>query len=81
LTEHVQKAVTGPNVLAPEYTEIDLSPDFRSNGTHNPNDAGYQKLAMKRQRGESETETPRALSNTKGIALEAPEKDCSNNVG
>jgi DMSO/TMAO reductase YedYZ molybdopterin-dependent catalytic subunit len=31
--------------LAREYTEADLSPVFRSNGTANPNDANYQRLA------------------------------------
>jgi DMSO/TMAO reductase YedYZ molybdopterin-dependent catalytic subunit len=45
VTEHVQKVIAGTQALAPEYAESDLSPNFRSNGTHDPNDAGYQELA------------------------------------
>lgn len=44
VTEHVQKAVTDSKALAPEYSESDLSPEFRSNGTHDPDDDGYQEL-------------------------------------
>jgi DMSO/TMAO reductase YedYZ molybdopterin-dependent catalytic subunit len=32
--------------MAQEFTEADLSPFFRSNGTANPNDATYQALAQ-----------------------------------
>jgi DMSO/TMAO reductase YedYZ molybdopterin-dependent catalytic subunit len=45
VTERVQRAVTGASALAREYTEADLSPQFRSNGTHEPDDADYQALA------------------------------------
>jgi DMSO/TMAO reductase YedYZ molybdopterin-dependent catalytic subunit len=45
VTASVQRTVTGSGTLAPEYSEADLSPDFRSNGTQNPEDAGYQALA------------------------------------
>ncbi len=31
--------------MAAEYSEADLSPRFPSNGTHKPDDAGYQRLA------------------------------------
>jgi len=44
LSKRVQRAITG-QALAPEFTEADLSPDFRSNGTHDPDDPEYQKLA------------------------------------
>lgn len=45
VTKQVQRAVTGPQMLAPEYPASEISRHFRSNGTHNPNDAGYQELA------------------------------------
>jgi DMSO/TMAO reductase YedYZ molybdopterin-dependent catalytic subunit len=45
LTERVQRALTGQTSLAREYTERDLSPVFRSNGTSNPEDQAYQALA------------------------------------
>lgn len=40
-----QRALTGKAALAQEFTEADLSPDFRSNGTSDPNDDTYQGLA------------------------------------
>ena len=40
-----QRAVTNKAALAQEFSESDLSPDFRSNGTSNPNDEAYQSLA------------------------------------
>ena len=40
-----QRALTGKAALAQEFSEADLSPDFRSNGTSEPNDATYQNLA------------------------------------
>ena len=45
VTKLAQRAITGRQALAPEYGESDLSPDFRSNGTHDPSDAAYQALA------------------------------------
>ena len=45
VTKQVQRAITGPKALAPEYTASEISPHFRSNGTHNPDDADYQALA------------------------------------
>src|SRR5487761_205951 len=45
VTKHAQRAITGQQALAREYSESDLSPDFRSNGTHDPSDAAYQALA------------------------------------
>jgi DMSO/TMAO reductase YedYZ molybdopterin-dependent catalytic subunit len=41
----VQRALTGAQALAREFTEADLSPDFKSNGTQDPDDPAYQKLA------------------------------------
>jgi DMSO/TMAO reductase YedYZ molybdopterin-dependent catalytic subunit len=40
-----QRALTGRASLAQEFSEADLSPDFRSNGTANPGDEDYQRLA------------------------------------
>jgi DMSO/TMAO reductase YedYZ molybdopterin-dependent catalytic subunit len=45
VTRAVQRAITGHEALAPEYTEADLSPHFRSNGTHDPDNPDYTKLA------------------------------------
>jgi DMSO/TMAO reductase YedYZ molybdopterin-dependent catalytic subunit len=45
ITSYVQHIATGAHALAPEYGEDDLSPDFRSNGTQNPDDDTYQALA------------------------------------
>jgi DMSO/TMAO reductase YedYZ molybdopterin-dependent catalytic subunit len=45
VTKYVQRAITSPQALAPEYAESDISPHFRSNGTHEPDDPGYQQLA------------------------------------
>jgi DMSO/TMAO reductase YedYZ molybdopterin-dependent catalytic subunit len=45
VSEAVQKALVGPQAMAREYTEADLSPDFRSNGTSDPQDEIYQELA------------------------------------
>lgn len=41
----VAKLVTGRDAMAQEYTDADLSPTFRSNGTANPNNPAYQALA------------------------------------
>ena len=40
-----QRALTSKTALAQEFAESDLSPDFRSNGTANPQDEDYQRLA------------------------------------
>jgi len=45
LNHALQHLVAGPRSMAQEFTEGDLSPFFRSNGTHNPADARYQALA------------------------------------
>jgi DMSO/TMAO reductase YedYZ molybdopterin-dependent catalytic subunit len=39
-----QRLLTSKTSLAQEFTEADLSPYFRSNGTANPEDESYQKL-------------------------------------
>src|SRR5579871_6152630 len=41
----VQKALTPKNALAQEFSESDLSPEFRSNGTASPDDPEYQRHA------------------------------------
>lgn len=43
----VQRAILGSDTLAPEFTEADLSPIFKSNGTSDPSDEGYKALAKK----------------------------------
>ena len=45
VTQFTQHAVTGQDALAREYSEADLSPIFKSNGTQDPSDAHYQALA------------------------------------
>jgi DMSO/TMAO reductase YedYZ molybdopterin-dependent catalytic subunit len=45
LNQVSQHAVTSRKAMAQEFTEADLSPDFRSNGTSNPGDPAYQGLA------------------------------------
>jgi DMSO/TMAO reductase YedYZ molybdopterin-dependent catalytic subunit len=40
-----QRALTGKAALAQEFSEADLSADFRSNGTSDPNDLAYQNFA------------------------------------
>jgi DMSO/TMAO reductase YedYZ molybdopterin-dependent catalytic subunit len=44
LNRALQPTVTGRRAMAQEFTEADLSPQFRSNGTANPQDAAYQAL-------------------------------------
>jgi DMSO/TMAO reductase YedYZ molybdopterin-dependent catalytic subunit len=46
LTRSVQRLITPRNALAKEYTEKDLSPSFRSNGTAEPDDEDYLALAQ-----------------------------------
>ena len=45
LTLSAQRAVLGANDLAREYTEADLSPAFRANGSTSPDDPTYQEAA------------------------------------
>ncbi len=45
LSRGVQHALTPRRSMAQEFSESDLSPTFRSNGTANPDDAVYQTLA------------------------------------
>lgn len=45
LTRAVQRAITGKDALAPEYSEADLSKTFRANGTTDPENEAYQALA------------------------------------
>jgi DMSO/TMAO reductase YedYZ molybdopterin-dependent catalytic subunit len=40
-----QQALTPRKALAQEFSEADLSPEFRSNGTSNPEDESYQRSA------------------------------------
>ncbi|HEY3918976.1 MAG TPA: molybdopterin-binding protein [Stellaceae bacterium] len=47
VTRFVQRAITGRNALAPEYSEAELSKHFRANGTTDPEDSRYQTLAKK----------------------------------
>lgn len=44
-TMQAQRALISPSALAREYTEADISPQFRANGTTNPDSAAYQELA------------------------------------
>ncbi len=46
LSRNVQHWATPRKSMAQEFTEADLSPFFRSNGTANPEDATYQALAQ-----------------------------------
>jgi DMSO/TMAO reductase YedYZ molybdopterin-dependent catalytic subunit len=41
-----QRALTSKSALAEEFTEADLSPTFRSNGTAKPQSDAYQRLAQ-----------------------------------
>jgi DMSO/TMAO reductase YedYZ molybdopterin-dependent catalytic subunit len=45
LTRRSQQRVTPRRSMAQEFSEADLSPVFRSNGTANPDDPQYQALA------------------------------------
>ena len=44
-TMRAQRALLSPSALAREYTEADISPEFRANGTTDPQEAEYQELA------------------------------------
>lgn len=45
LTYRVHRMLLGANSLAREYSEADITPNFRSNGTGDPSDEGYKALA------------------------------------
>jgi DMSO/TMAO reductase YedYZ molybdopterin-dependent catalytic subunit len=45
VSRFVQKTLTGRNALAREYFDADISTDFRANGTTEPSDPDYQRLA------------------------------------
>jgi DMSO/TMAO reductase YedYZ molybdopterin-dependent catalytic subunit len=45
LNHAVQRLVSPHTTMAREYTKADLSPDFRSNGTAEPDDDDYRALA------------------------------------
>jgi DMSO/TMAO reductase YedYZ molybdopterin-dependent catalytic subunit len=47
LTARVQRLVSPAQSLAREYTETDLSPEFRANGTVDPDDDDYQEQSAK----------------------------------
>jgi DMSO/TMAO reductase YedYZ molybdopterin-dependent catalytic subunit len=42
----IQRLLLSATELAPEYTEAELSPVFKANGTENPSDKDYQSLAQ-----------------------------------
>lgn len=44
LTRRVQRLVVDRKALAQEFTEAEISPDFRANGSTAPGDAGYRAL-------------------------------------
>jgi DMSO/TMAO reductase YedYZ molybdopterin-dependent catalytic subunit len=46
LTRRAQHLVTPRRAMAQEFSEADLSPDFRSNGTANPDNPQYQALSV-----------------------------------
>ncbi|MGO4436274.1 molybdopterin-binding protein [Rhizobium sp. RAF56] len=45
LTMRAQRLIVSPQKLAREFTEADLSPVFRSNGTSNPDNEAYARLS------------------------------------
>ncbi|WEK50517.1 MAG: molybdopterin-binding protein [Candidatus Kaistia colombiensis] len=45
LTRTAQRAILGPDVMAHEYTEADISPDFKANGSTDPQDEDYLALS------------------------------------
>jgi len=47
LSSSAQHLLTSRRSMAQEFTEADLSPEFRGNGTENPEDAEYQALAAR----------------------------------
>jgi DMSO/TMAO reductase YedYZ molybdopterin-dependent catalytic subunit len=47
LTRRAQRLLGGNHTLAPEYTEAEVSAQFKANGTLDPDDDDYQALASK----------------------------------
>ena len=45
VTYRAQRMLLGANQLAREFTDSDITPNFKSNGTRNPSDKDYQLLA------------------------------------
>lgn len=45
LTRTTQRAILGPNDMAREYSEADISPDFKPNGSIDPQDEDYLALS------------------------------------
>jgi DMSO/TMAO reductase YedYZ molybdopterin-dependent catalytic subunit len=45
LTMTTQRFLLSPTSLAPEYTEADIAPNFRANGSTNPDEPAYVALA------------------------------------
>jgi DMSO/TMAO reductase YedYZ molybdopterin-dependent catalytic subunit len=45
-TQRAQRRLLGQHALAREYSESDISRDFRANGTTNPDSDEYQQLAQ-----------------------------------
>ena len=45
LSRSAHKAITGRKAMAQEFSEADIAPQFRSNGTLMPRDAAYRALA------------------------------------
>lgn len=46
LTRRAQRLLISRKALAPEFTDADISRDFRANGSISPGDADYRKLLM-----------------------------------
>ncbi|HJV95298.1 MAG TPA: molybdopterin-dependent oxidoreductase, partial [Albitalea sp.] len=46
LSRSAHKAITGRKAMAQEFSEADVAPQFRSNGTLMPRDAAYHALAV-----------------------------------
>jgi DMSO/TMAO reductase YedYZ molybdopterin-dependent catalytic subunit len=46
LTQHAQRLLLTRDALAQEFTEADISADFRANGSTNPDDPAYVALAQ-----------------------------------
>jgi DMSO/TMAO reductase YedYZ molybdopterin-dependent catalytic subunit len=46
LNKRIQPALTANQAMAREYTKADLSPHFKSNGTHHPRNAEYNALLV-----------------------------------
>jgi hypothetical protein len=46
VSRHAQRIFTGRTSLARVYTEAELSAEFRANGTTEPSDPDYQRLAQ-----------------------------------